>query len=208
MKREEIIKYLDFNNVPIHKRIKYLDVGDNKELYPFYEQLKSCIKIKFHFESGDGTVGCDEVDTGIDDWFRGVIQSLYYRPNHHALILCGQARIGKTEFFRRLVPQKEWYCESVRPEFMFNKLICNLDEGFLKYQLSIVEKDDFEVRYPYTEQITCDKRLMSYCCATNFHRHPRRNNFIVLNVESINWEMYNSIDKHLLWIEIFNKFKP
>jgi len=49
--------------------------------------------------------------------------------------------------------------------------------------------------------------LASYCCATNKWSFPQRKNFIIVPVKKINFELFNSINKELLWIEIFNKFK-
>lgn len=200
MKREEIIKYLDR---PV----------ENKDLY---SQLK-CLCIKLKEDESLKTLGdlIDKLDT-IDNWFKGVIQSLYYRPNHYALILCGH---NQGDFFRDLFPQKEMYinCHAnyiTRSEFMYDNLVLEIE--FFKNTLDIVERDDFIVRdivesddFIHNDiKVTCDKRLASYCSITNIWPYPVRSHFIVLNVESINWEIYNSIDKHLLWIEIFNKFKP
>lgn len=197
MKREEIIKYL--NKTP---------TADDF----YYDQLKDCIKMKWRYDTFDGVLSCKDIDEHsncrIDEWFSGIIKSLYYKPNHTVLVLLSEKPVGKTEFFRRLLPQKDWYCEGNDKTQIFEKLICNFDEGFDKNKLDYAEKDDFQVRYPYTEQMTCDKRLYSYCSATNYWHHPPRKNFIVLPVVEIDWELFNSIDKHLLWIEIFNKFKP
>lgn len=198
MNREEIIKYLD-------------KPFEQKGLYNF---LKSCINLqKVHTDDLIQQKWEQDCFKGIDEWFKGVIQSLYYRPNHYALIL-----INGDNFFRDLFPQKEMYIDchanyTTRSEFMYDRLVLEIE--FFKNTLNIVENDDFVVKDNNEppgfkvgdSYFITDKRLASYCSITNIWPYPVRSHFIVLNIESINWVMYNSIDKHLLWIEIFNKFK-
>lgn len=145
----------------------------------------------------------------LDMWFKGVIESLYYRPNHYVLVLLGNERIGKSEFFRRLLPDKSWLHQGSGDKMtVFEYPIILFDEGMTKNQLDLCEKDVFLVRKPYTEMAVADKRISSYCCTSNVWRHPQRKNYLVLKLESINQELFNSIDKLSLWTEIFHKFKP
>lgn len=174
--------------------------------YTDYDRLKESLTITFHYEGSERHLTCREVDEfsdcGIDHWFKGIIQSLYYKPNHYGLALVGKHEIGKTQFFRRLAPQKDWYGKDT-----YNSMIIDLEDAIVKKDLDYVEMDNFTVINPYTPEAYAEKRLVSYCCSTNIWNYPPRKNWIVLNVESISFELYNSIDKEQLWIEIFNKFK-
>ncbi len=174
--RQQIIKMLD---------VPFEQTGS-------YDRLKRCIESPYPF------------DEGLDDWFRGVIQSLFYRPNHKMLVLLGEPNIGKTEFFRRLLPQEKWYAEGMSD--IYKKLIINLDEDMQKPLLQLVDKQDFQVMNPYSHDIYCEKRLASYCCATHYWRYPPRKSTILIRVEHIDKDAYNAIDKQQLWIEIFNRF--
>lgn len=196
MTREEIIRYLD---KPVTADKFY------------YDNLKDCIRIKFAYDTFDGFLTCKEIDQFsncfIDNWFKGVIHSLYYRPNHYVLVLSGE---NQGDFFRDLFSQEEMYIDchanyTTRSEFMYDRLVLELD--FFKNTLDIAEKDDFKVIESFPT-FYAEKRLSSYCSIVNKWPYPPRKNFIVLKVESINCELFNSINKHLLWIEIFNKFKP
>lgn len=170
-----------------------------------YLQLKNCLVCKPSSETYP--------EDAIDNWFKCVIHSLYYRPNHYCLVLVGNQNMGKTQFFRRLFPDQhvngEFYTEFY-PEGLYSNLVIGFDEGMEKKHLNLPMEDNFIITHEETEYVyaRCDKRLASYCCTTNVWRHPQRKNYIVLHLESINQELYNSIDKELLWIEIFNKFKP
>lgn len=177
-----------------------------------YKQLKNCLIWK------DGS------EWDLDLWFKGVIESLYYRPNKYVLVLKGKEAIGKSTFFRQLLPHYEdtntnffddfWYCEynELSSDHLYGSLILNTE--FTKKLLNKSMEDNFIVRGDKSFRdvvdvdASCNKRLASYCSTTNHWQHPPRNNFIVLHLESINHELFNNIDKLQLWIEIFNKFKP
>lgn len=188
MIREEIIKYLD-------KQV---------EKYSLYYQLKSCIEYT-NCVQHDGR----NTDTLIDDWFKGVIDSLYYRPNHFALVLKGN---NQGDFFRDLLPEPIPRliagCTNIKYLSVYTPLI--IEYEFEKTTLDIVMQDNFDVLYQsgFDTLPSAVKRLSSYCSITNTWPYPPRKSFIILDVVDINQELYNSIDKYLLWIEIFNKFKP
>lgn len=170
------------------------------EEYSLFQKLKDSLHYSNHSQ-----VNGDNTDTLIDYWFKGVIHSLFYKPNKLGLVLLSDQYIGKTEFFRRLLPDRSWYGE--RDLDIYNQLIVNLDFNIVKKDLDYVEMDNFTVVNPYTPDAYADKRLASYCCATNHWNYPSRKSWVILKLDSIDHELYNSIDKLQLWIEIFNKFK-
>lgn len=201
--RQQIIERLD-------KPVSIIE--EYKEYH--YNRLKLCLN------TIPEQCGSKMID--IDLWFKGVIHSLYYRPNKYVLVLEGEQGIGKSEFFRRLF----WnhYVETsdtkILQHLIYDNLVIQFDEGMEKKHLNLPMEDNYiinQVANPFLstngdllnpECVVCDKRLASYCCTTNKWQFPQRKNYIILHLESINQELYNSIDKELLWIEIFNKFKP
>lgn len=192
--REEIIKKLD-------KPVEY---------FSLYYEMKSCLQYnnvqdKFYRNN----------DSMIDHWFKGVIESLYYRPNKYCLVLVGNHGLGKVKFLYNMLPESIFNMKDDMTDIYTHLIITN---EFNKNDLKLPEQDNFKVvpcviekysdgRVSVLQEPSADKRLASYCCTTNVWRHPPRKNFIVLHLESINQELFNSIDKDLLWIEIFNKFK-
>lgn len=209
--REQIIQRLDK---------QYTAETINESGISYYRELKQCLN----------TIPeqCGTKSQILDDWFRGVIESLYYRPNKYVLVLEGKQGIGKTYFFRRLFP-RVWdelclYTEIFNSDLIhyliYDNLTVSFDEGMSKKDLNLPNEDNFKVNedisklhfeYESNEDFvnnlltvhgfsSCDKRLASYCCTTNKWQFPQRKNYIILHLESINQELFNSIDKELLWI--------
>lgn len=191
------------------------------EYFSLYYELKSCLEYT-NVQQGDFT----NTDSKIDMWFQGIIESLYYRPNKYVLVLEASQNIGKSSFFRSLFPDimKKYYYEDsflgLATEDIYSTIIMNLEftkkylnmpmeENFIVNDFDAYEASMTQMGYEIGGKIiSSDKRLASYCSTTNKWQHPPRKNFIVLKLESINQELFNSIDKLQLWIEIFNKFKP
>lgn len=194
--REQIIQQLDYYEA---------------SWCPEYNKLKSCLK---HFIQTDmfKEVVDDEYSQLLDLWFEGVIKSLFYQPNHYLLVLEGEDEFENMKFFMNLLPNTLWYSNQnkLHGQSIYSELITFVEFEYQKQQ-KILEEDNFIV---YEENARAlihpgtDKRLCSYCTTTNKWRYPQRKNVIVLSLESIDWELYNSIDKLELWKEIFFKFKP
>jgi hypothetical protein len=189
--------------------IKLLDVNQVSSLSYIY--LKNSLTVS-NYICGQSYPEIDSCGDEIDIWFLGCIESLFYKPNHYRLVLVGEQGIGKTQFFRSLLPDelKVFYSDSYEDIY---RLFINCEDEFY---LNVSSKkkllnDGFKITdYPYftfTEP-SCNKRLVNYCATTNVWKAQKTRHNIVLNVESINKELYNSIDKLELWRELFFKFKP
>lgn len=151
----------------------------------------------------------------LQTWFQGCIESLFYRPNKYCLVLSGKQGIGKTEFFRRISPNKNWLTQSSNIRDMeklcMDFLFVMVDEELYSYskvkQMRTLCQSQNFVIYDGDEFPECDKRLASYCGTVNEWPHPSCKWDLVIEIESIDWQMFNSIDKNLLWSELFHKFK-
>jgi len=181
-----------------------------------YDEMKCCLIVKTH-EVGDMS-GFGNIEPkcnihSIDEWFFGVIQSLFYKPNRNLLLLVGNPGIGKSEFLRRLFPQKEMFVDTsssydVIKKFFYEKLIIDFDahtevsKSALKTALASDGFKIIEGNLP-----VCEKRLASFCSTSNTPPRSLRST-IVLQLESIDKIRFNSIDKLKLWIEIFHRFTP
>lgn len=150
-----------------------------------------------------------EVQDGLRLFFKGCIESLFYRPNKTVLVLVGPQAIGKTVWINRLFPdildfkmyQKIYSGDKYNSPLLFVE--------FTKKNLSISMKDDFDVidGKNFDELPSADKRLASYVSTSNHWVYPQRKDFSVIYLKSIDWDLYNSIDKTELWIELFNTYK-
>lgn len=183
--------------------------------------IRKILKDKFIIESGiydggyykllkDCLITSDDVNK-IDVWFEGIVKSIVnYQPNTKLLVLTGHQGVGKSVFLRNIFPDDldVLFCEVNEPkvDLIYNKVIidCHVGKNFIRDILPSKNPITF-----YSNGVfTCDKRLASYCTTWSApleFKNTRR--LIMINVNKIDWELYNSIDKTKLWIEIFQKFK-
>lgn len=163
-----------------------MELNVTPETTGLYDKLKLCILTD------------SEMDSRIDDWFKGVIHSLFYRPNKAALVFVGN-EVSNSMFFRNLVYDKLLYSDNYND--MYDCLI--LDYTFNKYNLVYPSRGNFTISLG-----ECDKRLASYISTEFSWSHPKRKDFIIIEVNEIDWALFHTINRKQLWIEIFNKFKP
>lgn len=146
-------------------------------------------------------------------------------PNDLCLILLGGPFLGKTEFFRRLLPEELLHMFSVQA-FRGDKdakrdaarYLLILDDEFrglklatsesLKSQLSMTT---INLRVPYGRKPHPFKRIASYCAVSNerfiLKDVTGNRRLICFWVESIDWELYNSINKIDLLMEAYHYYK-
>jgi len=193
--REEIISYLNCYE---------------SSYYPNYEKLKKSL-VHFVQPSLFEDKVVDEQSDKLDLWFEGIVNSLFYKPNNTMLVLEGKEDCIK--WFEELLFDTQLYCDCCMSDLkpcLYESLIVQFDFEYQKQQ-KIIEEDNFIILEENAKNLIypgTDKRLCSYCTTTNEWRYPQRKNVIVIKVEKIDWELYNSIDKTELWREIFYKFKP
>ncbi|GAB3948399.1 BT4734/BF3469 family protein [Spirosoma harenae] len=161
----------------------------------------------------------------IRKWLIGLIASVY---GHHCpivLVLTGKPNTGKTEWFRRLLPKElhaKYFAETTWP--------VNKDTDILMAESWITFNDEwkgqtvkdpevlkgyasadwFSLREPYGHS-NVKRRRMAVMCGTsnptNIIKDPDNNRKIFgINVQSIDFEAYNAIDKIDLLMEAYHAY--
>lgn len=174
-----------------------------RETSSMYETLKQCLVL-------DETRKND-ID-GIDRFFEGMIKSLFYRANGTGLVLVGRQGIGKSEFFCRLLPQKEWFSYSAYD--IYNSWMVDYSDCETSMVNKILSSDGFiltKIRKPYIENnysLDVNKRLCNlvYTCNELPKGLQNRKSLVILNLKHIDHHTFNSLDKDLLWREIWSWF--
>lgn len=161
----------------------------------------------------------------IRKWLLALPAAIDGKPIRLVLAFSGVQLSGKTEWFRRLLPEKlkKYYGES--------KLINGKDDELMMCQKLIVmddemggktktdelhfkmlsSKDYFTLRAPYDRSNMDYKRLALLCGTSNdkvIINDPTGNTRILpVEVLSIDHELYNSIDKDELFMEIVKEYE-
>lgn len=175
--------------------------------------------------NGPGDVNPSYKHIFITKWLIGIVAAAFGDHSPLVLVLCGGQGTGKTEFFRRLLPKElsKYYAESKLDAgkddeiLMCQKLlICDDEMGGKSKQdakriKELTSKDAFTLREPYGRKNVTLNRLAVLCGTTNDDavlNDPTGNRRIIpINVKSINHGLYNSIDKKLLFMEIYHLWK-
>lgn len=161
----------------------------------------------------------------IKKWYVSLIAAIHGNPVRSVLALLGEGNTGKTEWFRRLLPkQLESYYGESRLEsgkddeiLMCEKLILLDDELGGKSQSDakrfkeLSSKSVFSLRAPYGRTNEDFKRLSVLCGTSNeidILTDPTGNTRILpIVVNSINHDLYNSIDKDALFMEAVSLYE-
>jgi len=158
-------------------------------------------------------------------WLVSIVSAAHKVHSPILFCLLGSQHTGKTEFFRRLMPKElqHYYAESKLDKekddelLMTENLIIMDDElggksksDALKLK-NITSKQYFSLRRPYGDHNEKILRLAVLCGTSNYKAilsDPTGNRRIVpVEVTNINKELYNSIDKKELFMEMFNLYK-
>ena len=161
----------------------------------------------------------------IRKWMISLIAAYNGNPVRSVLSLVGGQNSGKTEWFRRLLPNglKKYYAESKLDAgkdddiLMCQKLIIMDDEMGGKSKQDekrfkeLTSKSIFSLRAPYAKANEDFKRLAVLCGTSNeaqIINDPTGNTRILpIEVLSIDHELYNSIDKDELFMEAFRAYE-
>lgn len=158
-------------------------------------------------------------------WLVGIIGNLFSNNiSPLCLVLVGPKNIGKTEFFRRLLADflKKYFAQTRFGQgkdsdaLMCEYLIVMSDEmeymqkGEAKDFRSYLGQDFFVNRPSYGRKNVRKKRIASVCGTSNENniiQDPENNRRIIpIPIESIDYDLYNSINKTALFIELYHLF--
>lgn len=137
-----------------------------------------------------------------------------------------EQRIGKTQFFRYLIPPKlsDYYMEN--PEIgnkdalisLTENLIINFDEydkylkeGNLPVMKSYISQDEPKVRQPYGRKQEKIKRICSCVASTNINDFLRdetgNTRYICFDIKAFDWHEYTKIDVDLIWAQVYSLYQ-
>lgn len=205
-----------FNSDGIPHYLPPMPLDDNKMFEsPCIDKLASCI-----VNDNDGYTLFF-----LRKWLVSIVSSAH--KVHSPLLFCllGPQNTGKTEFFRRLMPEqlKHYYAESKLDKdkddeiLMCEKLIIMDDElgGKSKRDTmklnNITSRQHFYLRRPYGETNEEILRLAVLCGTSNYKQimsDPTGNRRIIpTEVQDIDKNVYNSISKKDLFMEMFKLYK-
>lgn len=158
-------------------------------------------------------------------WLLSIIAASEYNPVRSVLALIGPQNCGKSEWFRRLLPEglSNYYAESKLDAgkddelLMCQKLVLIDDEMGGKSKQDekrfkeLTSKRVFSLRAPYKSHNEDYRRLAILGGTSNesaILNDPTGNSRILpLKIDSIDHELYNSIDKDELFMELYRCFK-
>jgi hypothetical protein len=162
----------------------------------------------------------------IKKWLVGMIAGIFEgNYNSLMLVLIGEKNTGKTEFFRRLLPSslRNYYAQSKFNEgkdseaLMCEKLLILNDEldGMNKKDAktfrNFISQDKYTFRPPYGSSNITAKRLASVGGTSNDRdiiNDPENNRRIIpIEIISIDYQLYNSIDKDELFADVYTHYK-
>lgn len=161
----------------------------------------------------------------IRKWLISMIASINGKHSPLLLVLCGGQNTGKTEWFRRLLPDclQKYYAESKLDNgkddeiLMTKKLIIMDDEMGGKSKLeekklkTLTSRQSFSIRVPYG-RISEDLQRLAVLGGTANDEEvvddPTGNRRILpVLVEAIDHKLYNSINKDLLFFEMWLEYE-
>jgi len=161
----------------------------------------------------------------ITKWLCSVIASMHGEYSLTILVLCGDQGIGKTNFFRNLLPDelRAYYGESKLDagkddEILMCKKIILCDDEFggkskqeAKKLKELSSKQTFSIRKPYGRVHEELNRYAVLCGTSNDEEvinDPTGNRRILpIVISEIDWDAYAAIDKTDLFIEALHSYK-
>jgi predicted P-loop ATPase len=218
----------DDNAVTFDLVVRIIMSSATPEFNPIQQYIE---KNSFRNSTGNIQKICDSIisntsmkKTWITKWLLSLIACYEGHPVRSVLCLTGGQNTGKTEFFRRLMPPalRPYYAESNMDKgkddelLMCENLIVMDDEMGGKSKQDekrfkeLTSKNFFSLRAPYAKSNEHFKRLALLCGTTNEKaviNDPTGNTRILpIEVESINHELYNSVNKDELFMELYREY--
>jgi predicted P-loop ATPase len=209
-----------------HPFKQFFDSRKGQEPDGYIQQLCDCIEFRQVVHRNGMELQVENyVELFLTKWLLSVVASMHGTYSLLVLVLTGGQGIGKTNFFRWLLPKElhKYYGESKLDagkddEILMCKKIILCDDEFggkskqeAKKLKELSSKQTFNLRRPYG-MVHEDLQRMAVLCGTSNDEEiindPTGNRRIIpINVVSIDWEKYKLIDKDLLWMEVYNLYQ-
>jgi predicted P-loop ATPase len=161
-------------------------------------------------------------------WLVALVSCIHYKQKPLVFTLTGPIGIGKTEFYRQLLPQSwrspvDYYAETstlgqgTDDDILMTQKILVIDDEFggmgkkeeRKFK-AITDKQIFSLRRPYGHGIEDLRRLCllgANCNEDNVLSDPSGNRRILpFKVLGIDWEAIAMIDRDALWAEVWRMY--
>jgi len=164
---------------------------------------------------------------GLEKWLIGMVESILNdKPNILCLVLAGKQNTGKSTFFTQLLPKqlKHYFATSQLDrgkddEILLCQSLIIFDDEFsgkskqdAKQMKRILSAPSFTLREPYGRHNVTLKRIATLCGTCNeldVLNDPTGNRrFIVYEINGkFDYELYNAIDKEMLFAQIVSLVK-
>lgn len=232
----------DINDIYIHARAAFNTPNVTKDLIqsiifsshtPTYHPLQDFIDQHRSVKpngSISALIDCVRTSTPhaaiwIRKWLIGIHAAIDGHPVRSMLVFTGPQYNGKTEFFRRLLPNalRSYYAESKLDRgkddelLMCQKLIVMDDEMGGKSKQDekrlkeLTSKETFSLRAPYRKDNMDYKRLAILCGTSNpteIINDPTGNTRILpVKVDSIDFDRINAVDRTEVFMEAYHAYK-
>lgn len=205
--------------------VEFFEKNQHERPKGLIQELISCIDFE-QIVTHDGRDHhlSDYLDLFLKKWLISVVASMHGTYSLMVLVLCGKQSIGKTNFFRWLLPPElsTYYGETKLDggkddEILMCKKAILCDDEFggkskqeAKKLKELSSKQYFSIRKPYGKVHEDLMRIAVLCGTSNddeIINDPTGNRRIIpVNVLSIDWDRYKLIDKRLLWMEIYHEW--
>jgi len=193
------------------------------------DRLIGCMRIrdiKYSWDEGRYWTGQNYAGLYLRKWLLSCVASWHGTYSVMMVVLTGAQAAGKTNFFRKLLPQElsRFYADNKLDRgdkddwlLMVTKaLIC--DDEFsgkskqdYKMLKELISKQTFNIRRPYGRFSEDLERIAVLCGCSNEDEvinDPTGNRRIIpIPLIEIDWEEYNAIDKTALWMELYHEWK-
>lgn len=191
-----------------------------------FKKLCECINYsQYAYYEGEKQFITDYLEIFLKKWMLGIISSMHGTYSLLILVLTGGQRVGKTKFFRNLLPDElmDFYAESKLDEgkdseILMTKKLIILDDEFggkskqdSKRLKELSSKQWFNLRRPFGRTSEDLRRLAVLCGTSNDEEvinDPTGNRRIIpLNVIDIDHEKMEEINKVDLFMELYNEWR-
>lgn len=226
---EKLSKQIIFDYIYSDRTSKYNPFLEffqkNSHLHPTGNISKIISSIHGTMKNVEGSHSRNYNDYFIEKWLLSVVASAHGTYSLLILVLSGKQISGKTKWLRGLLPDdlKRYYAESKLDEgkddqinMCTHLIICDDEYGGKSKQEAkklkdLSSKQTFTIRRPYGRSSEDLNRYAVLCGTSNetdvINDITGNRRVIPINIESVDFDIYNSVDKTNLWIELYHIWK-